>query len=112
MTLGVIWLITILILGVRGKLPPAKALNLEIAALYWHFVDVVWIVIFPVVYLMSLRASWTPLLLPRPTSTTSRTRRDYVKIAIILFVLTAMEVGAYEIAHREGVPLHDFVPRP
>jgi cytochrome c oxidase subunit 3/cytochrome o ubiquinol oxidase subunit 3 len=22
------------------------------AALYWHFVDVVWIVIFPVVYLM------------------------------------------------------------
>ena len=35
-----------------GKLPPEKALNLEIAALYWHFVDVVWIVIFTVVYLM------------------------------------------------------------
>ena len=29
-------------------------MNLEIAALYWHFVDVVWIIIFPVVYLMSL----------------------------------------------------------
>ena len=28
------------------------ALNLEIGALYWHFVDVVWIVIFPVVYLI------------------------------------------------------------
>ena len=27
-------------------------LNLEMAALYWHFVDVVWIVIFPVVYLI------------------------------------------------------------
>jgi cytochrome c oxidase subunit 3/cytochrome o ubiquinol oxidase subunit 3 len=26
--------------------------NLEIAALYWHFVDVVWIIIFPVVYLI------------------------------------------------------------
>jgi cytochrome c oxidase subunit 3 len=25
---------------------------LEMAALYWHFVDVVWIVIFPVVYLI------------------------------------------------------------
>ena len=51
-TLGVIWLSTVLILAFRGKLPPEKALNLELAALYWHFVDVVWIVIFPVVYLM------------------------------------------------------------
>ena len=51
-TIGVIWLATILVLALRGKLPPAKALNLELAALYWHFVDVVWIVIFPVVYLM------------------------------------------------------------
>ena len=51
-TLGVIWLSTMLVLAIRGKVPPEKALNLEIAALYWHFVDVVWIVIFPVVYLM------------------------------------------------------------
>ncbi len=51
-TLGVIWLATVLVLAIRGKLPPEKAMNLELAALYWHFVDVVWIVIFPVVYLM------------------------------------------------------------
>ena len=51
-TLGVIWLFTVWITALRGKLPPARAMNLEIAALYWHFVDVVWIVIFPVVYLM------------------------------------------------------------
>ncbi len=51
-TIGVIWLITMFILALRGQLPPKRALNLEIAALYWHFVDVVWIVIFPVVYLM------------------------------------------------------------
>lgn len=51
-TLGVIWLSTVLVLALRGKLPPEKSLNLEMAALYWHFVDVVWIVIFPVVYLM------------------------------------------------------------
>ncbi len=50
--IGIIWLTTIFVLAVRGKLPPEKALNLELAALYWHFVDVVWIVIFPVVYLM------------------------------------------------------------
>ena len=52
-TIGVVWLLTVFIELLRGKLPPAKALNLEIAALYWHFVDVVWIVIFPVVYLMN-----------------------------------------------------------
>jgi heme/copper-type cytochrome/quinol oxidase subunit 3 len=51
-TIGVIWLITMFILALRGQLPPKRSLNLEIAALYWHFVDVVWIVIFPVVYLM------------------------------------------------------------
>ena len=51
-SVGVLWLITLFILGLRGKLTPEKALNLEIAALYWHFVDVVWVVIFPVVYLM------------------------------------------------------------
>src|SRR4051795_5880559 len=51
-TLGVIWLLTLWIEAFRGKVPPAKSLNLEIAALYWHFVDVVWIVIFPVVYLI------------------------------------------------------------
>ena len=52
-TLGVIWLVTLWIEALRGKIPPAKSLNLEIAALYWHFVDVVWIVIFPVVYLIN-----------------------------------------------------------
>ncbi len=51
-TIGVIWLATIFWTALRGNLPREKALNLEIAALYWHFVDVVWIVIFPVVYLM------------------------------------------------------------
>ncbi len=52
-TIGVIWLLTMFIELVRGHVPPSKALNLETAALYWHFVDVVWIVIFPVVYLMN-----------------------------------------------------------
>ena len=51
-TVGVIWLSTLLYRALKGKIPPAKSINLEIAALYWHFVDVVWIVIFPVVYLM------------------------------------------------------------
>jgi cytochrome c oxidase subunit 3/cytochrome o ubiquinol oxidase subunit 3 len=53
--LGTLWLATILKDAIKGRVPPKKALNLEMAALYWHFVDVVWIIIFPVVYLMQMR---------------------------------------------------------
>ena len=49
---GVIWLLTLLLRSIQGKLGPDKAMNVEIAGLYWHFVDVVWIVIFTVVYLI------------------------------------------------------------
>ncbi|MCI0408553.1 MAG: cytochrome c oxidase subunit 3, partial [Acidobacteria bacterium] len=42
-SIGVLWLASVLGVALKGNLPPAKALNLEIAALYWHFVDVVWI---------------------------------------------------------------------
>ena len=52
--IGTLWLGTVLKDAIKGRVPANKALNLEIAALYWHFVDVVWIIIFPVVYLMSL----------------------------------------------------------
>jgi len=49
---GVIWLTTLLTLAIRGKLPPERALAVEIAGLYWHFVDIVWIVIFTLIYLI------------------------------------------------------------
>jgi heme/copper-type cytochrome/quinol oxidase subunit 3 len=49
---GVIWLTTLLILAIRGKLPPERSLAVEIAGLYWHFVDIVWIVIFTLIYLI------------------------------------------------------------
>lgn len=52
-TIGVIWLSTMFILALRRQLPPEESLRLELAALYWHFVDVIWIVIFPVVYLIT-----------------------------------------------------------
>lgn len=51
-TVGVIWLTTLVTLGLRGKLPASKSLDVEIAGLYWHFVDVVWIAIFTLVYLL------------------------------------------------------------
>jgi heme/copper-type cytochrome/quinol oxidase subunit 3 len=51
-TIGVAWLLSILVLSLRGGLPPEQALDVEIAGLYWHFVDIVWIVIFTLVYLV------------------------------------------------------------
>ena len=49
---GVLWLGTLVVLAARNRLGPDKALNVELAGLYWHFVDVVWIVIFTLVYLI------------------------------------------------------------
>ena len=49
---GVIYMTTMTVLAAAGRLGPEKSLNVEIAGLYWHFVDVVWIVIFPLVYLI------------------------------------------------------------
>lgn len=51
-TLGIVMLLTLWIMSIRGKLPQQKAEVVEIAGLYWHFVDVVWIVIFTVIYLI------------------------------------------------------------
>ncbi|MFN2432141.1 MAG: heme-copper oxidase subunit III [Gemmatimonadota bacterium] len=49
---GVVWLLSLLALAFKGDLSQADSLDVEIAGLYWHFVDVVWIVIFTVVYLI------------------------------------------------------------
>ena len=51
-TAGVIWLLTLLSIDYKRGLGPADALKVDIAALYWHFVDVVWIAIFTLVYLI------------------------------------------------------------
>ncbi len=51
-TAGVIWLGTLLAIDYKRGLQPSDALNVDIAALYWHFVDVVWIAIFTLLYLI------------------------------------------------------------
>ncbi len=51
-TIGIIMLVTTLGMSMRGKMPTAKAESIEVIGLYWHFVDVVWIIIFSVVYLI------------------------------------------------------------
>jgi heme/copper-type cytochrome/quinol oxidase subunit 3 len=49
---GVIWLLTLLSIDMRRGLRPRDATNVDLCALYWHFVDVVWIAIFTLVYLI------------------------------------------------------------
>ena len=54
-TLGVVWLLSIFFHSFReGGVTPEKNLDVDLAALYWHFVDIVWIVIFTVVYLFGV----------------------------------------------------------
>ncbi len=51
-TIGVIWLLSILISSFVRPISSKDEMYLDVAALYWHFVDIVWIVIFTVVYLV------------------------------------------------------------
>ena len=50
--IGVIWLLVLAVASLGGRVGKSRALSVEIAGLYWHFVDVVWILIFTLIYLM------------------------------------------------------------
>lgn len=51
-TAGVLWLLTLLAIDFKRGLKPKDAVIVDIAALYWHFVDVIWVAIFTLVYLI------------------------------------------------------------
>jgi heme/copper-type cytochrome/quinol oxidase subunit 3 len=51
-TVGVLWLATLCHLVRRGRIGRREAVLVDIAGLYWHFVDVVWIFIFTLIYLI------------------------------------------------------------
>ena len=50
--LGVLWLASWLVFSYSKKFSWVNSLDIETAGLYWHFVDIVWIVIFTAVYLV------------------------------------------------------------
>jgi heme/copper-type cytochrome/quinol oxidase subunit 3 len=50
--IGVIWAIVVCVNALRGSYTAQEHLGVEIFGLYWHFVDVVWIIIFTLVYLV------------------------------------------------------------
>ena len=53
-TIGVIWLLSLFGFTFQKRLKRLDHEDVDMAALYWHFVDVVWIVIFTVVYLIGV----------------------------------------------------------
>jgi heme/copper-type cytochrome/quinol oxidase subunit 3 len=51
-TVGIIMLLTLVGMINKERVPGDKAEVVELVGLYWHFVDIVWIVIFTLVYLI------------------------------------------------------------
>ena len=51
-SVGIVMLMSLFVRSLRGHLHQDHAETVEIVGLYWHFVDVVWILIFTVVYLI------------------------------------------------------------
>ena len=51
-TVGILMLLSLFGMSVFGRLQTDDARKVEMVGLYWHFVDIVWIVIFMIVYLV------------------------------------------------------------
>jgi heme/copper-type cytochrome/quinol oxidase subunit 3 len=50
--IGVLWLLAVIFKAFRGVYTQAEHTGVEIFGLYWHFVDLVWILLFTIVYLV------------------------------------------------------------
>ena len=51
-TVGLIALATVSLFALFGHVKPEHAARVDVLSLYWHFVDVVWVVVFLVVYVV------------------------------------------------------------
>ena len=51
-TLGLVMLTTVFVVGVAGRCASHSPARIDVLSLYWHFVDVVWVVVFTVVYVI------------------------------------------------------------
>jgi len=51
-TIGILMLLSLYTMSAKGRLAENRVETVELIGLYWHFVDVVWIVIFTMVYLV------------------------------------------------------------
>ena len=49
--IGLIWCAWLIRQAFQGKFSPTNYMRIEIFGLYWHFVDIVWIILFTIIYL-------------------------------------------------------------
>ena len=52
-SVGIVWLVTLMIQVARKGVEPANHRRLACLSLFWHFLDVIWIGVFTFVYLLS-----------------------------------------------------------
>jgi cytochrome c oxidase subunit 3 len=52
MIIGLGIMTVLLIMAWRGRFSPEYHAPIEISGLYWHFVDIIWIFLFPLLYLL------------------------------------------------------------
>jgi cytochrome c oxidase subunit 3 len=55
LTIGILCGCVLAMLARRGAFPPARHTLVEVVGLYWHFVDLVWIFLLPLLYLINLQ---------------------------------------------------------
>ena len=49
---GLIFILYVLMAGLKGRFTPVNYVRVETLTLYWHFVDLMWMLVFTVVYLL------------------------------------------------------------
>lgn len=50
--IGILWMFMLVIRALRGGISEHNHLAVELGGLYWHFVDLVWVVLFTIIYLI------------------------------------------------------------
>lgn len=53
MVIGAGLLIWLIVLAWKGKFGPQSFMKVELTGFYWHFVDIVWVFLFPLLYLIN-----------------------------------------------------------
>ena len=56
MLIGFGMLAYIISLARKGRFTPSYNDELQVAGLYWHFIDIVWVFLYPLLYLVALHS--------------------------------------------------------
>jgi len=89
-TIGVGYLVVLGVQYVNGKF---KAIDVEVLGLYWHFVDLVWMFVFPLLYLMSTNIEHVSGA--GATGAVSALSLGFLGFFVLLAVLVAVWLGMF-----------------